>query len=445
MKKIILIILLVTLILGSVFAQNKQPKSQSYIFEFVKGNDMFFVPYKDNKITLSEFCKLIEKNKKILLDSNMYIGVSSYATVGNDALSPVRISYLQKSRVKSEFIMRTGVTEDIFITEKYIATSYGAKKLRNVVVVTLPVSIEKIEMLAGKDKADKVRDYYQSISDANKAEQERILAAKMAEQKVEYDKRKAVEAEQARLDAEARERVVSQAKMDADAHQAELLNLTKDKNKCDRWSVGMNFGIPFLWGDMSSILSDKTHIGFSVGLQSSYRISELLSTSLSIDYASAKIGAREYTNNYLLLPNGVTHYRPEAGAIKYSDLYSKVSSVAIGLSLDVNVNRIFFMDAKHHRFTVLVSPAIYGQLFNVDLYTESNDELFSDKTSDSNGTSLGLGGILTFKYRVCKNVELQFRNSLIWVSNNKFDGITTPLNSKDNTILTPQIGVIWSL
>ena len=237
MKKIILIILLVTLILGSVFAQNKQPKSQSYIFEFVKGNDMFFVPYKDNKITLSEFCKLIEKNKKILLDSNMYIGVSSYATVGNDALSPVRISYLQKSRVKSEFIMRTGVTEDIFITEKYIATPYGAKKLRNVVVVTLPVSIEKIEMLAGKDKADKVRDYYQSISDANKAEQERILAAKMAEQKVEYDKRKAAEAEQARLDAEARERVVSQAKMDADAHQAELLNLTKDKNKCNHFGL----------------------------------------------------------------------------------------------------------------------------------------------------------------------------------------------------------------
>ena len=42
------------------------------------------------------------------------------------------------------------------------------------------------------------------------------------------------------------------------------------------WTLGLNIGIPFFWGDMLSMSADKTYIGISAGLQADYRFSDSL-------------------------------------------------------------------------------------------------------------------------------------------------------------------------
>ena len=213
-----------------------------------------------------------------------------------------------------------------------------------------------------------------------------------------------------------------------------------------RWSIGANVGIPFFWGDMRTIAADKTYVGFSVGVQGSYRFSQLLSVSLSADYTRGKIGARGYAKDYLLTSDGMTHYTSQAGAQAYKDLYSRVGVFSLGLSLDINANRIFYRDVTKHHFSVWVSPTIYGQAFKANVYEKSGDAKFSDGTTAPAGFSLGLGGSLSLRYKVSRTVELQFKNSLIWITDNRFDGIRTPYGkTKHNAMWIPQLGVIWNI
>ena len=66
------------------------------------------------------------------------------------------MAYLRSSRVKSELIQRMGITEQMFVTDRRIATPY-ADSLREVVVVAFPAGVEKIERIAGTKAAETVR------------------------------------------------------------------------------------------------------------------------------------------------------------------------------------------------------------------------------------------------------------------------------------------------
>lgn len=95
----------------------------------------------------------------------MYMCVSSYAATGKGNRDATRIAYLRCCRIKSELVIHHRVFERMFITDKHITTPYGENRLHNVVVVTIPATVEKIEQIAGKETADKVRAYYNEHSD----------------------------------------------------------------------------------------------------------------------------------------------------------------------------------------------------------------------------------------------------------------------------------------
>lgn len=262
------------------------------------------------------------------------------------------------------------------------------------------------------------------------------------------------DAEAARTDTNVSETTVRKEEQQPESRQAaETTPQTGEQtvsvphSALSRWSVGLNVGIPFFWGDMLSMSADKTYVGFAVGVQGGYRISDLLAVSLSVDYARGKLGARDYAEDYLLAPDGMTWYVPQQQAMqRYCDLYSKVSFVNVGLSLDVNMNRIFSDRAAEHRFTVWVSPTVYGQFFKADIYTKSDDSRYSDGTTKPDNFSLGLGGALSLRYRVTRDIDLQLKNSLFWMTDNHFDGIRTPFGkTKHNAAWIPQIGVVWNI
>lgn len=177
---------------------------------------------------------------------------------------------------------------------------------------------------------------------------------------------------------------------------------------------------------MLSMSADKTYVGFAAGIQGGYRISEFLAVSLSLDYAKGKLGARSYAQDYLLAPDGMTWYVPQQQAMsRYADLYSDVSLFNLGLSLDVNVNRLFSKSALKHRFTVWMSPAVYGQFFSSDIHVKADNSLYSNGSTSPSKISFGLGGALTIRYRINNSLDLQLKNSGIWMTDNNFDGIRT--------------------
>lgn len=387
----------------SIHAQQNGSREPQIVFRFVKGNDMFYIPWSDNGMKLDSLCLMLEPAK---LETGS-IRVDGY---GNDK-NTVKT---RCNRVKSELILRRGLREEHFTTTNRIGTFEG---MHNVVVVTLPVI----------------------VTDTQETQPHQPESAQQTQPKPQEQHAQPAPEQAAKPATE----VQSQHEASETAEWAE----TASKPAFSRWAVGLNVGIPFFWGDMLSMSADKGYIGFAVGVQGGYRFSELLAVSLSVDYTRGKLGARDYARDYLLAPDGMTWYVPQQQAMqRYGDLYSKVSLVNVGLSLDVNMNRIFSRRAAEHRFTVWVSPTVYGQFFKADIYTESGDSRYSDGTTEPDKFSLGLGGALSLRYRVARDIDLQLKNSLFWMTDNHFDGIRTPFGkTKHNAAWIPQIGVVWNI
>lgn len=150
--------ILTILIALPLHAQHTQ--DTAFIFHFRPGNDFFHAAYQNNDKELQRLADVLEQQRSALENGMMYINVSSYATTGNEKTDATRTAYLRNSRIKSELIVRHRITEQMFLTDKHIVTPYGSEKLRNVVVVTFPATLEKIEQIAGSETADKIRAYY---------------------------------------------------------------------------------------------------------------------------------------------------------------------------------------------------------------------------------------------------------------------------------------------
>lgn len=140
-----------------------------WVFHFVPQKDMFYVPYEGNEAELKDLLDVLTANMEHLRTSEMYIHVSSYAVSGSVEMSARRMAYLRASRVKSALITKGGITEGMFVSDRLFSHACGRDSIyNNVVVVSFPASVEKVEQLAGTAAAAKVRIYKQGIDEKRK-------------------------------------------------------------------------------------------------------------------------------------------------------------------------------------------------------------------------------------------------------------------------------------
>ncbi len=201
-KQLLLITALLFIWELPVIAQ--QPTDTTYIFRFVPNDDMFYVPWNGNDRSLHQLLNILEKNKKQLQAGQMYISVSSYAASANDILTSERMAYIRNNRIKSELITQGGLTEQMFVTDRAILSSYGKEKLRNVVVVTFPASVEKVAEIAGIEAARRGENYNKERS--GKAERERLFIEQAAREKAEAERLAKEQAEREHLAAQEKAR-----------------------------------------------------------------------------------------------------------------------------------------------------------------------------------------------------------------------------------------------
>ena len=201
--KTVLLCTLLAMVAAPMFAQATD-KAPQVVFRFVEGKDMFYVPWNGNDRSLHQLLNILEKNKKQLQAGQMYISVSSYAASANDIQTSERMAYIRNNRIKSELITQGGLTEQMFITDRAIPSSYGKEKLRNVVVVTFPASVEKVAEIAGIEAARRVENYNKERS--GKAERERQFIEQAAREKAEAERLAKEQAEREHLAAQEKAR-----------------------------------------------------------------------------------------------------------------------------------------------------------------------------------------------------------------------------------------------
>lgn len=389
------------------FAQQKS--DTIYTFRFVSKNDMFYVPWSGNSEELDRLFRFVDRYKSEILEGKIPVYVCGYCNSLGSNKENLKMAAVRSNRVKSELIIKKDLTEECFVTHNYVTNG-------DFVTVRMEVPVVQQEAVDKEGHSD---------LENNQNIEEQVL----------------VETEEKTSESKKTEQKDTEPVQNLESAEIPL------KPEMTRWMAGINVGIPFFWGDMLSMSADKTYVGFAAGIQGGYRISEFFAVSLSLDYAKGKLGARSYAQDYLLAPDGMTWYVPQQQAMsRYADLYSDVSLFNLGLSLDVNVNRLFSKNALKHRFTVWISPTVYGQFFSSDIHAKADNSLYSDGSTSPSKISFGLGGALTMRYRINNSLDLQLKNSGIWMTDNNFDGIRTPFGkTKHNAMWLPQIGIIWNI
>lgn len=265
-KQLLLITALLFIWELPVIAQ--QPTDTTYIFRFVPNDDMFYVPWNGNDRSLHQLLNILEKNKKQLQAGQMYISVSSYAASANDILTSERMAYIRNNRIKSELITQGGLTEQMFVTDRAILSSYGKEKLRNVVVVTFPASVEKVAEIAGIEAARRVENYNKERS--GKAERERLFIEQAAREKAEAERLAKEQAEREHLTAQEKarkqaetERLAAEREEKERAETERLAAEAAAKAKAHSLSLRANL---LRWGTLTPDLGVEWRLNRHVGI-----------------------------------------------------------------------------------------------------------------------------------------------------------------------------------
>lgn len=190
-------------------AQEKQ--DTTYLFRFVADKDMFYSPWNGNGEQLARLLKCVDENRSAIESGQMYLLVTGYGTDGNAGQPATEVAKVRRNRVKSELIMRGKVKETHFVTDRSFDAGYtdeNGKSLRNIVIVTLPASADKVAEIAGEEAATKVEAYNKEVS--GEAERERIAAEKAR-----------VQAEEARMKAEEERIRQEEVRIVAEKNEAE--------------------------------------------------------------------------------------------------------------------------------------------------------------------------------------------------------------------------------
>ena len=210
-KRILLTVFLA--VTGLSLSAQEKPDSTAYRFRFVAENDMFFSPWSGNGQELERLLAAIDEHRPAIEAGQMYLLVTSYATDGNEEQTAAQVAKTRRNRVKSELIVRGKIKESNFVTDQLFDEAYtdgNGKSLHNMVIVTLPASVEKVAEIAGAEAAARVEAYNKEVS--GEAERERMAAKEQAKaeqtakEKAEQERIAAEQAAREKAEAERMER-----------------------------------------------------------------------------------------------------------------------------------------------------------------------------------------------------------------------------------------------
>ena len=175
-----------------------------YTFRFVADEDMFYVPWSGNGAELDRLLSCVDEHRVAILDGTVPVYVDSYCTSQSTLAENLAIAKIRANRVKTELILRGGLTEECFTTKNH--TSGG-----NYVTVRLelPVGPSESELEAQRKaeaerlEAEKRAEQERLAAERQQAEEARKAAERAKAERLAVEKAERERAEAARLSTEA--------------------------------------------------------------------------------------------------------------------------------------------------------------------------------------------------------------------------------------------------
>lgn len=210
--------------------------SAEYTFRFVADDDMFYIPWNGNGEELDRLLACIAENRAAILDGAVPVEVEGRCSSQSSAAENLAVAKTRSNRVKTEMILRGGLTEACFTT-KNLASGGNLVTVR----IVIPAGPSEAEREAQRRAAEE-------------AEAERLAAEKRAEaERLAAEREERLAAEEAEAEREAREPVVRIEEpaepeacamgLDLRANLLRWATLTPDLGVewhiSDRWSLGV--------------------------------------------------------------------------------------------------------------------------------------------------------------------------------------------------------------
>ena len=97
-------------------AAGQEARDSVYVFRFVTGEDMFFVPWSGNGAELGRLERCVERHKAAILSGEVPVQVEGRCSSQGSEAENLAMARIRSNRVKSELIVRQGLCEDCFVT-----------------------------------------------------------------------------------------------------------------------------------------------------------------------------------------------------------------------------------------------------------------------------------------------------------------------------------------
>ena len=240
MNRLLTLLFALGLLAVPTFGQTADGPSGSapaeYTFRFVADDDMFYIPWNGNGEELDRLLACIAENRAAILDGAVPVEVEGRCSSQPSAAENLAVAKTRSNRVKTEMILRGGLTEACFTT-KNLASGGNLVTVR----IVIPAGPSEAEREAQRRAAEE-------------AEAERLAAEKRAEaERLAAEREERLAAEEAEAEREAREPVVRIEEpaepeacamgLDLRANLLRWATLTPDLGVewhiSDRWSLGV--------------------------------------------------------------------------------------------------------------------------------------------------------------------------------------------------------------
>lgn len=207
-------------------------------------------------------------------------------------------------------------------------------------------------------------------------------------------------------------------------------------SNAQRFYAGAQAGGTVFWGDIRSLGQEKRP-GATVGLSAGGRLTPWLFAELAFDHGVGLLGASKDQADDYIDRDGVIRY--VQGSWKLGGLYSRTGFVRAGLRLPVSVKKIF-RPAADPWFNLLLAPHIYLNRFTPGLYDLQNNRRLGGGAHPS-GWSYAAGGDLQLDFCTDARTRLYLRPSLSWLSDERFEGISSQPAWRVNLMLSVTAGI----
>ena len=173
-RRFILTIVLAVLLFPLPLSAQDKPDTV-YTFRFVPQKDMFYVPWNGNDKELARLETCVERLKERIFAGEIPVRVEGYCTsLGNDA-DNLAMAKVRSNRVKSELIIRQGLTEECFVTKNH--SGGGDYVTVRIVIPAVRDDAEAARLAAEQRRAEAAE---RQRLEQERAERERAEAAEQA-------------------------------------------------------------------------------------------------------------------------------------------------------------------------------------------------------------------------------------------------------------------------